>query len=557
MKVLDLRKALSGLGGKTFYDRRVYAGLAPFFLINSVLVSNHAPTFTNWATLGLINVGALGICFLYFELAIRTIFKNKDQAPIRFVAIILFGFTVGAVKVLGTASLAYAVGFEKDLVIAIESRIYQTTFLGALVVVGVSAISLAQSRYQAERDLLIAERIQQQIANADNTNLDPDYEKALREFVASAKKQIKTVVSAPGDMIREIVEVSLRPLSHKLWERENARYLNFHWAELAQFSILQNKLAPTATSIIYLIITMPLAFYYSGIADAIGRSLLGAICIYIVLLAAKTLRFKNLTSAAISFVLVSLATAALVVWASTMLFGFLEGFDAINLGLAIFIMILQVNLLAGIIEVMSDNHKAIRKDLTTLIKSQGVDREVMLTKNLMHNRELANYLHGDVQNKLLSSAVRIEQSGNNPEVLIAELEQVERLLDDVNKSRLPAPSDTLNIQIANLVDSWRGFMMIQLSAGFPESTGSQHKDNTIAQIISEAISNSVRHGLAKNIVVSLNQAGPRWLLEITDDGLGPRSQPPGLGSKFFDSVSGSNWSLQSAKDGGSVLKISL
>lgn len=485
----------------------------------------------------------------------RTVFRNKDKSPISIFSMVMFGFTLGAIKVLATASLAYLIGFETDLAIGIESRIVQTTFLGALVVVGVSAISLAQSRYQAERDLLIAERIQQQIANAENTNLDPDYEKVLREFVASAKQQLKNAISTPSEMIREIVEVSLRPLSHKLWERENARYLNFHWAELAQFSILQNKLAPVATSIIYLIITLPLAFFYSGIADAIGRSLLGAICIYLVLLAARTLKFKNLTSAAISFVLVSLAAAALVVWASTMLFGFLEGFDAINLGLAIFIMILQVNLLGGIIEVMSDNHKAIRKDLTTLIKSQGVNREVMFTKNLLHNRELANYLHGDVQNKLLSSAVRIEQSGNNPEVMITELEQVERILDDVNKPRLSATSDSLSEQMANLIGSWKGFMSITLARDFPQTTGTQLKDNTIAQIASEAISNSVRHGLAKKVEITLNQEVDGWLLQIEDDGLGPRDKPPGLGSKFFDSVSGSNWSLKSGRDGGSVLRI--
>lgn len=70
MKIPDLRKAVSELGGKTFYDRRVYAGLSPFFLINSVLVSNHAPTFENWASLGVINIGALSICF----------FSSKSQS---------------------------------------------------------------------------------------------------------------------------------------------------------------------------------------------------------------------------------------------------------------------------------------------------------------------------------------------------------------------------------------------------------------------------------------------------------------------------------------------
>lgn len=439
----------------------------------------------------------------------------------------------------------------------IASRIFQTTFLGAFVVVGISAISLAQSRYQAERDLLIAERIQQQIANSENTNIDSDYEKVLRDFVTGAKEQLRNAVSAPSEMIREIVEVSLRPLSHKLWERENARYLNFNWAELAQFSVLQNRFAPVVTGIFYLIITFPLAFYFSGISDAIGRSLVGAMCIYLILKAARLLRFKSMVLASIYFVSISLVTAAMVVSASTLFFGPLQGFDSLNLTLAIFIMILQVNLLAGIVEVMSDNHKTVRKDLVKLINAQGVDREVMFTKNLLHNRELANYLHGDVQNKLLSSAVRIEQSGNNPEVMIAELEQVERLLDDVNKPRLSATSDSLSEQMANLIGSWNGFMSIDLASDFPKTTGTRLTDNTIAQIASEAISNSVRHGLAKNVSITLNQEANGWLLKIEDDGLGPRDQPPGLGSKFFDSVSGSNWSLLSRKDGGSVLRIQI
>lgn len=555
MKIRSFRIKDLNLGGKTFLDRRVYAALTPFFLLNSVLVSNHEPTLINWLLLGLINLVSLACCFGVFEIAARTIFRHRETIPVTISAIFFFGLALGAFKGFTTAFIAFTWGFENNLVESIQSRIFQTSILGALVVIGISAISFAQEQYQTERDLLVAERVQQLMQQQKQPDSAANSQKILRDFVAKAKTQLKRNSNPPSEMIREIVEVGLRPLSHKLWERENSKYLNFGWAELAKFTILNNKFLPYLSAGIYFVSTLPLVAYYGGWKDGVERSVLGAFVIAALLSLAKKVKCKSLARAVAFYVSIQVATAALVVWLSTALLGSLGQVNPVSVTVAISVLLIQVNLLVGIAELMNESHKSVRQGLATLVSAQGIDRDVARTQNLLANRELANYLHGSLQNKLLSAAVRIEQSGNDPHVLITELEQVEKLLDSVDDSGRIISTEALNLQIEALANSWKGFVNISISSNSKLTTGDQSLDTKLAQVVNEGVSNAVRHGLAKNIVVELTRVESSWKIRVIDDGLGPKIQTPGLGSKFFSSIAGSNWRLEAQPIGGSILTL--
>ena len=78
----------------------------------------------------------------------------------------------------------------------------------------------------------------------------------------------------------------------------------------------------------------------------------------------------------------------------------------------------------------------------------------------------------------------------------------------------------------------------------------------LIQLIDEATSNAIRHGLAKNVFVLAKVLSDQKInLEVIDDGIGPRAGKAGLGSTFFNSVSKGNWDLVQESTGGTKLTL--
>jgi signal transduction histidine kinase len=75
------------------------------------------------------------------------------------------------------------------------------------------------------------------------------------------------------------------------------------------------------------------------------------------------------------------------------------------------------------------------------------------------------------------------------------------------------------------------------------------------EVLRQALLNSMVHGGAMSVTVQISGAsGTDIAVKITDDGVGPRGGPPGLGTKSLNSVTAGNWALEPAPAGtGAVL----
>jgi hypothetical protein len=215
-----------------------------------------------------------------------------------------------------------------------------------------------------------------------------------------------------------------------------------------------------------------------------------------------------------------------------------------------------MNLVFGLLSAMKGNSKTIRQNLVSLGIMQSINRDAVQIQNQLDNRELANFLHGDLQNTLLASVARLEYLPVNSGEYDAELARIIDLLESVVEPRLTISSDSLSVQLAKFQESWHGLVDI-VTLRCPETTGFASLDSTITRVISEGVTNSVRHGCATNIQISVVALSTGWQIILTDDGMGPTIQSPGLGSKLFDSLAPGNWSLLAGPAGGSVLTINL
>jgi two-component sensor histidine kinase len=555
-----LRKELGGAG---LLRTNGYAVLGVLSFTGSMLAGPAVPNVNVWLWLP-VHLLALFACFVWFLIFRKGFFKNRAARPISLWLIAVFGISLGAVKGVATGILAFWVGLENDLPLAIGQRIVQTSFLGLFAVFGLALIEATLERYQVERDLLVTERVQQQID--DNDDLEANNSAELRDFLSESKAKLESIALSNGNLteqkqitaqlIRDIVETGLRPLSHRLWQKESAKVLNFSFADLAQIAVVGQPVAIVPTALIYFSVALATLAAHINLQHALLRSSIDTLLLALVYLLAGLIKLKAQWVAWLKFV----ATAMIVTWMIVVLpdiwFGSIAGISASGIFAASFILLIEVSFLSGFIVAAFESHVKVRSQLETLLASPGADVASRRTQTLLLNRDLANYLHGSVQNRLLSAALRIESTDGDSADLAQELKTIESLLENAAGGSLNRSQLGLKQQLINLASRWKGYVEVGIALDQPSHGVAL--DTRIVQIATEAISNAVRHGLASNLEISVKRLSPSGVeVTATDDGLGPRSGAAGLGSALFDSLAGKAWSIAPAMDGGSRLVVRL
>jgi signal transduction histidine kinase len=168
---------------------------------------------------------------------------------------------------------------------------------------------------------------------------------------------------------------------------------------------------------------------------------------------------------------------------------------------------------------------------------------------MLRDRQLAQFLHGHMQTRLNGVANRLETRQSKGEIN-DDLDLVEQVLNDALAEFGKEQTKTIVEAIEAIERDWGG--VVQLNFALEPVLLDQSQVQVVREVINEAVANAVRHGFASRVTIVLNE-GP--LLEITDDGTGPRDGKPGLGTTYFESVS-TNWEL-TATESGARLRLRL
>jgi len=168
---------------------------------------------------------------------------------------------------------------------------------------------------------------------------------------------------------------------------------------------------------------------------------------------------------------------------------------------------------------------------------------------------VATSLHADVQGQLLAAARRIEQLGDDPAARAAELATIDRLLNGLPELSTAVPSGPMSFEarLSDLERRWQGFVAVRVECAPEALEVSSALQERAEQVLSEAVVNAARHGLATSVKADITASGSGLAVRVVDDGVGPRDGAPGLGSAYFAAASGGEWSLAAGEDGGSVL----
>jgi len=78
---------------------------------------------------------------------------------------------------------------------------------------------------------------------------------------------------------------------------------------------------------------------------------------------------------------------------------------------------------------------------------------------------------------------------------------------------------------------------------------SENESRAALLCIEEGLANALHHGHASEVAITVTTTKTMHVLSLIDNGIGPTSGLPGLGSSLFNSCAGSSWSLNCGPEG--------
>jgi two-component sensor histidine kinase len=574
---INWKSLKADLGGRWFLYRKSLIPLAPLLTITSVLATSNTQV-----SLGLLeqdvalryllllaaNVASILLCWLYIELASATIFRNRSVNPINWIVVLVFGASVGFLKGLSTGAFSFLFGSENNLEAAISNRIVQTSFLGLWTLPVLTLVTATYFRYQSEREALIAERVKIS-ATSESIGEVPDHQVALRSFIAESKSKIselQTLSQGSPDpatiarTLRKLIEEGLRPISHQIWLTEQKSRSGFRLRDLTLLALDKNPFPMTFVGLSVFVGLFPLNLVAYSPFDALVLTtvtialILGILGLFLFL--NKVLRVHPV----LLFLAGNIAASILGFWLTALIFGADITEESLILMLSLLLWLLQISLFASVLTEVLTSRSEVRAELLKLTGNADINTDVARAANRFASRALAQHVHSNIQNQLLARALTLDDKNLTEAEIELQLSEVQKLLDLALDTSQVANQESLLASLEEIVERWRGFVRIDLDFELDQNTLDPIISQALVQVVGEAISNSVRHGLAQTVSIRIaDLVSDESVLEVTiaDDGLGPRSGPTGLGTELFTSVSRGSWQIKSRAAGGTELSLQI
>ena len=203
------------------------------------------------------------------------------------------------------------------------------------------------------------------------------------------------------------------------------------------------------------------------------------------------------------------------------------------------------------------NELDVRSFIKQLIDSSKIDQSLAQDEALRVQYDIARYLHGNLQSRMMSLGLTLKMSQQqDEESMTSAMSIADSLLNSPFAEYLDQHSRTLVEEVDFACGKWDGLLNVKANIEDLDVKLSFVQKRAIGSVVEEALANALRHGFAKEVDIRIYQGKTGISIDITDDGIGPRMQKPGLGTRLYDLVAINGWSLQYRLDGfGSILEL--
>jgi signal transduction histidine kinase len=568
------------IGGKWALSWHIAAYALPFLLI-IVPISEGAVTswwaFWRWTLVSFISLIPVVILFFIADI---TIFKDREKNPLPNHYVFILGFVLGLVRGTTAGIAAYYFNIlNMDNFTApgtIVLRGINAGFVGAAAMPLISLVASAREIYASDRNALIAEKMLAQSQKSESAavikSLRSSMTRKVDENLLEVVKNSQEYLDEKGRSLEanwELMAVRLRkaaldtirPFSHTLHRRGEEKTYRVHLPELLRYISSTVRIEIAWVLLFYVISNLKVLYSNSAWLDATANLLCRIALIYLCLRIIRSLKYRGHLKGLWQYLL-SLALFAVIFVQSTSRLNeifslkhdshYLHYVDAGWLVITI--------LLVGFVSSFLHGQSAEAEFLDREISKDQLESMILKREEERLSRELAKYLHGTIQSRLMASAMALERAGRkgDKKALERELAEAYKSLRVPSASYFSAPEATFKEEITKVVSKWNDLMKVKVKIAATVRDIPSHKAQEIGNVVNEGLSNSFRHGGATEVSVNISGSSRRVYIEVTDNGSGFAGGKPGLGTEWFRAIAGNSWSLQAGKNNkGTTLELAV
>ena len=562
------------LCGRNSLDLQIYIFFSPIIIIIQPLniIAN-----TGASNLLLITISSIFSFFILLA-TIKTFqlifMKKKEYSPIPIWLIFVIGSVTGAVKGVALFLINKELGVINDSDLILKNQIL-FAILAWGVIVPVFAATSNQIALVRDRRLIIMDELlleeSVKLVNEDRlTQIKQSVRLAIESDVSLLMQEVQTQITKSKDstleeryqqiskVLLDSAENFVRPLSHKLMVDNRMEFPSpTLWQIFALalrkpiFPIFPLLLLNTISSLTVLIRLELSSFQLI----AICLQQIGLLAILIFSLQKFIAIFKHFVIPATLFMLalnVYLSALFLNVFNSQ-----ISGVAEVNRLVLNFVWELSFFIIVSFIYNLFRNELDVRSFIKQLIDSSKIDQSLAQDEALRVQYDIARYLHGNLQSRMMSLGLTLKMSQQqDEESMTSAMSIADSLLNSPFAEYLDQHSRTLIEEVDFAIGKWDGLLNVKTDIEDLDAKLSFVQKRAIGAVVEEALANALRHGFAKEVGIRIYQGKTGISIDITDDGIGPRMQKPGLGTRLYDLVAINGWSLQYRLDGfGSILEL--
>ncbi len=491
------------------------------------------------------------IAVSFAGLAQLTFMRNRSVTPIPLW--VYFGFYM-------TAGFIYATGMEiSDNLVGAEAVIpwpIRYLFAGVTTVgwgVLISLILDSQDRFRESRESLIAERVRRELItlreSAEVEQIRSSLDSSVRDELRTSREALARAISSSAQpeaiaaLVRDTAEHSVRALSHELHEQATKDFPRPRVAGIARQVLRHPRFLPLATTVLIAIGLPGAAIRAFGPSLAPIAIIAVAGVIFAITYAGNIVMSALPRLRQVIFILGTVLTVGVVV-AFAMIPGaaIVPAAEAASIVIGVTSAVVVAAFVAALSDVRSRVLESLRGDIVDQLVAQVAYREELG----LALRETAASLHGSVQTRLIACAAAIEIAARDDDVvaLAQALEEATIVLNgDSSKSSNPS---TLGEQVAGACDPW--IMLCDISTEISPDIARLPAVTGLDNVIEEALANAYRHGNATTVTVAVQATSEDMIITVTDDGVGPKGGPPGLGTAALRRLTADRFVLESVND---------
>lgn len=565
-----LRQRIGGTWSVAWPSFIITAGLALFALLVSETGTSETAALAGWALSWLCGTAVLAVIVLLLR---HTIFRNRVTHPLPVAVVVTkdivvsIAYTAVLVTVAGQLGLDmgvglterfvgnafYAVWWSPALAYFLDYRQQVRDTRDRLITVGATLEDLDR-----QQDEILA-HIRDDLLLEVDAELEPVRER-LEHVVAATRSadSSESTVSreewqSVSHLLRETAEDSVRPLSHRLWNRAAPRLDAPPWWSLPINIVRHQPFRPVLFVLIDVLGTLAADIYqYGGIRGTV--LVIAGLCWSIpgMLVANALLRRYPRHHAAIFLTGLILLQGAVVIRAS------LRDFWIPGTGSVTWI-VSQAMAGAVVILVTSGfgawrNREAAQLDnLRVLVEEEGEVARERSGQIAILARDTAQYLHGSLQTRLIGCSLAMEQASETGDVDSLHRALAEALTALDTSTPPPVAVGSLRDEVERKVHLWDGFcdFDVRLDESLADST---ENAVVVGRVVEESVANAIRHGQASHVEVDVTcDADGRVQVSIIDNGIGAQGGVKGMGSAYLSMVSDGNWTIEAIEEGTRVL----